>query len=222
MSTPASQIATPFQEPTSGASDIQALRFLILQRLLNVQTISVVRVVAVNPGGVGPVGTVDVLPLVGQVDGSGTVIPHVTIFKRPYVRLQGGVNAVILDPVVGDLGVCLFCSRDISAVITSKAPSPPSSKRLFDYADGLYLGGVLNATPQNYVQFASDGTIKLKSTVAIDLTAPAVNITTTGNTNINGAIVSPAGEVTDALGKVLGTHLHSGVQTGGGNTGPPV
>jgi GpV Apex motif len=222
MSTPASQIATPFQEPTSGATEIQALRFLILQRLLKVQTITVVRVVAVNPGAVGPVGTVDVLPLVGQIDGAGNVIPHQTIFTRPYVRLQGGVNAVILDPVVGDLGVCLFCSRDISAVITAKAPSPPSSRRLFDYADGIYLGGVLNGTPSNYVQFASDGTIKVVSTVAIDLQAPAVNITTTGNTNINGAIISPAGEVTDALGKVLGTHLHSGVQSGGGNTGPPV
>lgn len=221
MSTPASQLATPFQEPTSAATEIQSLRFLILQRLLRVQTITVVRVVAVDPGAVGPVGTVDVLPLVGQVDGAGNVIPHQTIFRRPYVRIQGGVNAVILDPVVGDLGVCMFASRDISAVITSKAQSPPSSKRLFDYADGLYLGGVLNDTPQNYVQFESDGTIKVVSTVAIDLQAPTVNITTTGNVNVNGAIITPAGEVKDALGKVLGTHTHSGVQPGGGTSGPP-
>jgi GpV-like protein with Apex motif len=222
MSTPASQLATPFQEPTSGATEIQALRFLMLQRLLKVQTVTVVRVVAVDPGAVGPVGTVDVLPLVGQVDGAGNVIPHQTIYSRPYVRLQGGVNAVIIDPAVGDLGVCMFCSRDISAVISSKAPSPPSSKRLFDYADGIYMGGVLNGTPQNYVQFEPGGTIKVVSTVAIDLQAPTVNITTTGNVDINGAIISSAGEVTDALGKVLGTHIHSGVQPGGGDSGPPV
>jgi hypothetical protein len=222
MSTPASQLATPFQEPTSGATEIQALRFLMLQRLLKVQTVTVVRVVAVDPGAVGPVGTVDVLPLVGQVDGAGNVIPHQAIYSRPYVRLQGGVNAVIIDPAVGDLGVCMFCSRDISAVISSKAPSPPSSKRLFDYADGIYMGGVLNDTPQNYVQFEPGGTIKVVSTVAIDLQAPTVNITTTGNVDINGAIISSAGEVTDALGKVLGTHIHSGVQPGGGDSGPPV
>lgn len=213
MSTPGN-LAVPFQEPTSSASELQALRFLILQRLLKVQTVTVVKVVNVTPGGTGPVGTVDVQPLVGQVDGAGTVIPHVTLYTRPYMRLQGGANAFIIDPKVGDLGVMVFASRDISSVISSKAASPPGSKRLFDYADGLYLGGLLNGAPTNYVQMATDGTVNIK--------APALNITTTGNVNINGAVISSAGEVTDALGKVLGTHIHSGVQTGGGNTGPPV
>lgn len=214
MSTPAEQVASPLQQPTSGATEFQALQFLILQRLLKVQTAILVKVVNVAPGGVGPVGTVDVVPLVDQVDGAGNTVPHVTIYTRPYARIQGGTNAFILDPQVGDLGLMVFCSRDISSVISSKKNSPPASARIFNYADGLYLGGYLNGTPQNYIRFEQGG--------AIDIVAPALNITTTGAVNINGAVISHAGEVTDALGKVLGTHLHSGVQGGSSNTGPPV
>lgn len=214
MSTPAEQVASPLQQPTSAATDFQALQFFIEQRLRKVQTAIVVKVVNVNAGGVGPVGTVDVVPLVDQVDGAGNVVPHVTIYGRPYSRIQGGTNAFILDPQVGDLGLMVFCSRDISSVISSKQNSPPASARIFNYADGLYLGGYLNGTPQNYIRFEQGGTI--------DIVAPALNITTTGSVNINGAVISHAGEVTDALGKVLGTHRHSGVQGGSSNTGPPV
>jgi GpV Apex motif len=217
--------ANPLQQPTSAATEYQALEFFVRQKLLKIQTATIVQVVGVAALGLGSVGgTVDVLPLVNQVDGAGNAVPHVTLYARPYLRMQGGVNAVILDPVVGDFGLMVFCARDISSVIKSKQASPPGSGRIFDYADGIYVGGVglLNGVPENYVQFAAGGTIKVVATTAIDLQAPAVNITTTGNVNINGAIVSPAGEVTDALGKVLGTHEHSGVQSGSSNTGPPV
>lgn len=214
MSTPAEQIASPFQGPTSGASEFQALRFLLSQRLRRVQTAILVQVQAVHGGGVGPVGTVDVVPLVDQVDGAGNAVPHVTIYSRPYARIQGGTNAFILDPQIGDIGLMVFCSRDISAVIASKQHGPPPSARVFNYADGLYLGGYLNATPQAYIEFAQNG--------AITVVAPSLTITTTGAVNINGAVVSHAGEVTDALGKVLGTHIHSGVQSGSNNSGPPV
>lgn len=222
MSTPGNQVATPFTQPTSHATEFQMLQFLVEQRLRKVQTVTLVKVVAVRGGGLAPVGTVDVLPLVDQVDGGGTGVPHVTLYNRPYVRIQGGANAVILDPKVGDIGLMVFGSRDLSSVIRSKEHGPPPSGRLFAYADGLYLGGMLGAAPTSYVQWLADGTIKLVSPVAVDIQAPAVNITTSGNVNINGAIISSAGEVTDALGIVLGTHLHSGVQTGGGNSGPPV
>lgn len=233
--------ATPLQQPTSAATEFQALQFMIQQRLLRVQTAILVQVQAVSPAAVGEltgtVGTVDVLPLVDQVDGAGNTVPHVTLYARPYVRVQGGVNAFICDPQVGDIGLMVFCSRDISSVISSKEQSPPASARLFNYADGLYLGGYLNDEPENYVQIADDGTINMVSTVKVVIQAPAgeieiqntltinaadIDITTSGTVNANGAIISHAGEVTDALGKVLGTHEHSGVSTGSSNTGPPV
>ena len=109
--------AVPLQAPRNVASDYAALQFVVDQLLHRMQTAMPVRVMAVtNDGGVDPVGRVDVLPLVNQVSGDGQAIPHATIFNVPYSRLQGGTNAVILDPQVGDIGMCLFASRDISAV----------------------------------------------------------------------------------------------------------
>lgn len=205
--------AIPLQQPTSADTDWQALEFFVLSRILNRQTVTLVQIVSVTPPASGAVGVVDVLPLVGQVDGAGNVIPHETIYNRPYSRVQGGTNAIIIDPAVGDIGVMVFASRDISSVIKSQQAAPPASGRLFSYADGLYLYSLARGTPTQFVQFTNSG---------ITITTPhQVTITATGGVNINGATISGAGEVTDALGKVLGTHVHSGVTTGGSNTGPP-
>ena len=39
---------------------------------------------------------------------------------------------------------------------------------------------------------------------------------------INGARITPAGEIIDALGILLGVHLHIGVTPGSGDSGPPI
>lgn len=137
-----SQSRLGFEQPgqRNGAGEIGYIVESIMSRL---QTVTLVKVVAVKGGGLSPVGMVDVQPLVSQIDGSGGVIPHGVIFNVPYMRLQGGGNAVVIDPQVGDIGMCGFCSRDISSVKANKAASPPQSKRRFDYSDGLYFGGFL-------------------------------------------------------------------------------
>jgi hypothetical protein len=206
-------ISTPLQKPTSAATEYQMLQFLISQRLLKVQTVTLVEVTAVYGGGVAPVGTLDVLPLVDQIDGAGNAIAHETLFNRPYVRAQGGQNAVIVDPVIGDIGVMVFGSRDLSAVLASGQEGPPASRRSFDYADGLYLYSIPRVAPTTYIQVSSAGIVMHASTV-----------------NINGAVISNSGEVTDGAGVVLGTHVHPGQgsleapSSGGpvtGDTGPP-
>jgi hypothetical protein len=88
---------------------------------------------------------------------AGNPIPHDVIHNLPYFRLQGGTNAVIVDPDVGDKGFAVFCSRDISAVKRTKAIANPGSSRRFNWADGLYVGGVLNGTPANYVEVSPSG-----------------------------------------------------------------
>jgi hypothetical protein len=205
--------AKPLQQPTSAATEFQQLQFFILQKLAQIQTCTLVQVKAVYPPTSGLVGTVDVLPLVGQVDGAGNLIPHKTIYNRPYSRVQGGTNAIIIDPVANDVGVMVFASRDISSAIASGAPSPPSSGRKYDFSDGLYLYSLARgAAPAQYIQFLPSG----------------INIKTIGNVNINGAIITPAGEVIDAAGKVLGTHEHGpGTYVAGStpvtnDSGPPV
>ena len=156
------------------------IRFAIEQALSRVQTATLVRIEScTNDGGVTPVGTVNVTPLVNQVDGAGNAVPHVTIYNVPYLRIQGGANAVILDPQEGDIGLAVFGSRDLSKVISTKAQANPGSFRQYDFSDGLYVGGMLNAVPTQYIQFDSDG-ITLLSPTKITLKAPAVSIENDG------------------------------------------
>lgn len=210
MTDTSTTVATPLQQPTDADTDFQALRFFVKQRLLKIQTSTLVEVQAVHGGGVGPIGTVDVLPLVNQVDGAGNSIPHKTIYGRPYSRLMGGASAVIMDPAVGDKGLMVFASRDLTAVIVSQEQSPPPSLRTYSYADGLYVFSCLSdGDPTQYIEFVpNDGGINVKTSGAFNVDAASMTVTTSGATNINGAQISSAGEVTDADGKVLGTHTH--------------
>lgn len=143
------------------------------------QTTTLVQVVAcTNNGDVSPVGLVDVVPMVHQVDGQGSPVPHTIIFNIPYLRIQGGTNAIIMDPEKDDIGICLFADKDISKVKSTKAPSLPGSYRRFSYSDGLYIGGVLNRNPLQYIQFSKDG-ITIKSPNVINILAPSINLKAT-------------------------------------------
>jgi hypothetical protein len=146
--------------PWSTHGEYNNIIFAVQQALNRLQTATLVRVDAcTNSGDLSPVGFVDVTPLVNQIDGSTppNPTPHVTVFGLPYLRMQGGASAVIIDPQPGDIGVAVFASRDISKVKSTKAQANPGSFRSFDFADGLYLGGMLNGTPQQYIKFSSDG-----------------------------------------------------------------
>ena len=175
------------QGATSAGSDFNAHAFLVQQILGRVNTATLVQIQAVsNNGGVSPVGTVDVMPLVNQIDGAGNQTPHGTIFGLPYFRLQGGTNAVILDPQVGDIGIAVFADHDVSSVKANKAQANPGSRRRFDMADGLYIGGVLNGTPVQYVQFNTNGiSVVTPNNVVIQAQG---NITATAGGNLQATV----------------------------------
>lgn len=223
MSTPS---GSPFQTLLSAANDFAKLEFVFNQLLLGKATATIVRVEAcTNSGGLVPQGTVDVTPLVNQVDGAGNSVAHQTIYGLPYHRIQGGSNAVIMDPAPGDLGIAVFASRDISGALAAKAPANPGSARVMDYADGMYIGGIQNGVPAQYILFAAAGVtvvspgkvtvqaneIDLTATAKIALTAPEIDLAgvvnqTVGNLNVaQSAVVT--GDVT-AGGKSLHNHTH--------------
>ncbi|WP_338805143.1 Gp138 family membrane-puncturing spike protein [Xenorhabdus griffiniae] len=157
-------------DPQATAGGARSQEVIIWSLIGKIGTVTICRVEKVRGGGVAPVGYVDILPLVQQVDGAGNVYENATIFNVPYFRYQGGANAVILDPKPGDLGICLVCTRDISKVKRAKNSAPPESKRRFDWSDSLYIGGLLNGTPSQYVHFLDSG----------------INIVATGVVNVKG------------------------------------
>jgi hypothetical protein len=205
----------------SSASDLSANEFLVRQMLSKTNTATLVKIVAVtNKDEVLPVGFVDVVPLVNQLDGYGNAIPHGIIHHLPYARIQGGTNAFIMDPKVGDIGIAVFAQQDISSVKTNKKQSNPGSHRRNDYADGLYIGGFLNGTPVQYVRFTDDGIIIL-SPKEITVTAPNVTVNASDQVTVNSPTAVCSGDVI-ASGISLVHHVHGGVEPGGGNTGQPV
>jgi hypothetical protein len=240
----ANQVPSGQRTPTDQWGDYNNLSFVVGQLLTRVQTAMPVQIIAcTNAGGVSPVGFVDVLPLVQQIDNNGIPTPHTTVYNLPYTRLQGGANAIIIDPQPGDIGIAVFASRDISGVKATKRQAVPGSYRKFSFSDGMYIGGILNGVPSQYVRFSAAG-IVIHSPTMVRLEAPDVQIqaqtveinattsatvttptfTVNGNTVLNGTLDSGgtgAGTATFS-GNVVGlqeitasgTHLHTHVHTG--------
>lgn len=251
---------------TSGSSKGNEQLFVIEALLSKVRTSYPVKVLAVtNSGGVEPIGYVDLEVLITQLDGDGNAIPHTTIYNAPYLRVQGGRNAVILDPEVGDIGVASFASQDMSGVKVARGVSPPGSKRRHHFSDAVYLYSIIAGAPEQYVRFYSGGiesvtpnefkvsaknivlnaqesitstatNIDQIASVAVAQTAPVVGlngaitqtVATGGSTdvqlvgpvNVQQQVHSDTDVTADTVS--LKTHVHSGVQDGTDNSGPPV
>ena len=187
------------------ASEVGRMNFIIRSALSGLRTSMPVKVIAVsNTGGIAPIGTVDVQPLVSAVDGNGTAWAHGIIYNVPYMRIQGGSNGIILDPIVGDVGIATVCDRDISTVKNTGAVSAPGSNRKNDMSDMVYLMTIIGQAPTQYIQFNSSG-ITITSPTAVTINA---DVTINGTLTNNGHLVGS-------------THTHGGVQTGGGTTGVP-
>ncbi len=177
------------QTPISDVSDASRMQYLISAMLTRVRTAQPVKVLSVsNDGGVSKVGTVSIQPLVSQMDAEGNTTPHGTIYNVPYLRLQGGGNAVILDPKVGDIGVAVFCDRDISRVKVAAQAAGPGSARKHDMSDAIYLGTVISQVPTTYM---------LVNDSQITHAAPLVSVThnLTVSNGATGTFTAASGQI---------------------------
>lgn len=201
---------------------------------------SFVQLVIVKKVKAGPL--LDVMPLVSGFSADGSRVDNSTVFNVPVWRLQRGASAVIMDPIEGDIGLMLCCDRDITKVRDEKKESLPASKRVHSKSDGIYLGGVLNAEPSQYVKFANDG-IDIVSPLVVQVNGNAVVVNADEKISLNAPIIEANGQLTQGSGSYAGnatfggtltatgeitgngihlsTHKHGGVQTGSGNTGTP-
>ena len=229
---------------SDAASEVGRINYLITSALAGLRTAMPVKVVAVtNSGGVSPIGSVDVQPLVSAVDGSGKAWPHGVIHNVPYMRIQGGANGVILDPVIGDIGIASVCDRDISTVKNTGKVSAPGSNRKNDMSDMVYLMTIIGQAPTQYIQFNSAG-LTIHSPTKVIINSPSVEIDASSSCTINSPSIVLNGAVSQGAGSYAGnatfggsmtvtgdvtangtsvhTHKHGGVQTGSGQTGTPV
>ena len=201
-------------------SEFSRMSFVVRSIMAQQATTTLVIVRAVEDDAV------DVQPMIAQVDGAGNAVDHGIIHGLPVWRLQGGNSAVIVVPAVGDIGLAVFASTDISNVKRAKEPTTPGSFRRFDWADGIYLGGLLNSPATQWVRMDSSGitiTAADGQPVTINADSVAINADTvsmSGDLDVTGSISSGAGSTFG--GKAFDTHRHGGITTGGGTTGNPV
>lgn len=228
--------------PEHTASEFNRMKFFFDQMMAQVWTTTPVKVVSVEGGGLGSLPTVSVQPMVRQVDGQGFATEHGIINGIRAVRQQGGKNAIINDPKVGDKGLMFTANRDVSAVVASGAVANPGSERMFDPSDSFYLGQFsADGEPEQYVMFNDDGmtvkdkneniiatgpdgmTLTDKSGSVVDMKGGDLTFTPqSGTMKVNGEIRATGGISSNSGQHTLAEHVHSGVQPGSGNSGPPV
>ncbi len=181
------------------ASESSRIQYAIKAVLSGVRTAIPVKVTAVsNDGGVSPIGQVSVQPMIGSLDGNGTIWPHGVIQDVPYMRIQGGSNAVILDPQVGDIGIATVADRDISVVKNGNGDiSGPGSNRKHDLSDMIYLMTIIGAAPSQYVQFNAAGiTVLSPNSVTVQAPTATVNASTSAIVNAGTVTVTATGVAT--------------------------
>lgn len=236
---------TTFATPvfSQSLSEYSAFVTKVDEILKGINTSMPVKVLAVRGGGVAPVGYIDCEILVQQLTGKNEPVDNVTCFNLPYLRIQGGKNAVICDPQVGDIGVATFAQRDCTGVNNIRGKAPPRSFRFLSCSDGYYHGGFLNGAPIRYLELNDSG-IVIHAPDKITIEAPDVEINATsfkvnaaqteiisGSNVITGPIqvtggmtggagMTMTGDIT-ADGISLVSHIHGGVQSGGSKTSTP-
>lgn len=213
------QLNKPFRPEETAGGPLQ-MEAIITKMMGRNYTATIVRVDSVQAGATGPVGFLTATDLLQQTDGNNQGIPNQPLNNMPYFRLQGGGNAVIIDPKPGDIGLAIFARRDISEVKRSKQEGPPPSLRQFDQSDGLYIGGLLNGAPSQFIHFLESG-IHLQSTgiFTVDASLMQVNcgIKATGDITDNSA---DQAQSMSSMRAVYNSHTHN-ENDSGGPTDPP-
>lgn len=193
-----SDAVTGFATLGASQTDADLMKFVARDVMNGMATATLVQVRAIDGD------TVDVQPMVHQIDGANTAIPHGMIHGLPWFKLRAGAVEISVEPVVGDIGIAVFCHSDTSSVKATQAPAPPPTRRRFDWGDGFYFGGFFGSVATTFIR-VSDGDIEIK----------AATIKLTGNVEMSGGTVTHDGV---NVGK---THTHSGVTSGSGTSGPP-
>jgi Phage protein Gp138 N-terminal domain len=160
----------------------------------------------------------------------GTVVPVPTDLKLPLlvdvpVVLLGGGGYVVCPPITaGDECLVIFGDNCFNAWWTSGGIQNQEELRTHDLSDAFAIVGLrsqpnkLSSYSTSKLQIRSvDGSVFVEVGPA-EITLNAATVTVTGNLTVNGSVTASGGaSVID--GKNFLGHKHTGVTTGGSNSG---
>jgi hypothetical protein len=148
------------------------------------------------------------------------------LVRCPVIFITGGGATILAPPQPGDECLAFFAQKSIDDWWQFGGNQRRRDLRSHYIGDAFILGGVRsrpnviqNINPNAFEIRSTDGTMYFRiDSTGITITAPTITL--------NGQVVGKQGgqfadDVT-AGGKSMEHHIHSGVQSGGSNTGPPV
>lgn len=208
--------APPSIDPADTDSLAGTMRAVLGKFLQNTDDMLPAKVIAYDRAA----NRANVQPVIMMGTTDGRKISRAQIAAVPVLNMGAGGFVISFPIKPGDLGWIKASDRDLSLFLQSLEEDWPNTKRMHSFSDGLFIPDVMRewtlsgADADSLVIQSTDGTVRVSlGANTLMLTAPSVII--------DSATVTVTGDVI-ASGKSLVTHIHGGVQTGGGNTGVPV
>lgn len=186
---------------------------------------------------------VQVVPLVRVITTAGQQIGRAQIASVPVLQLGGGGFTLNFPLKRGDLGWIKANDRDISLVLQSYAENAPNSKRMHSFEDCVFIPDVMTGTTiqgedtDNAVLQTLDGSVRVAlwadrlkltagafsvtigpASIHLDAGAASYTLTSAGHV-FAGPVTMPDGATIASI--PFTSHKHTGVTTGGSNTGGP-
>lgn len=216
----------PSIDPADEGTMTGLLRHVFNKLMQGVDGMLPARVVAFNNDRNGP--RVTVQPLIALVTTGGAQVPRAQVASLPVFQFGAGGFLLSFPIKTGDLGWIMASDRDISVFLQSYAASRPQTFRRQNFADAVFIPDIMRGysiageDEENAVLQSADGSVKISLWPdKLKIVAPLVEIVTPSVTMTGDLVV--AGEITAGGTTInLSTHTHSGVEPGGGNSGPPV
>lgn len=186
-----------------------------------------------------------VQPLIAFVTTSNKQVQRAAVGSVPVLQLGGGGFVLSFPIKAGDLGWIKANDRDLSTFMQNLGPSAPASQRQKTFEDAMFIPDTMfkgvdiaDEDADGVVLQSLDGSVRIALLAGqVKITAPQIVLDTpltiiTGEiqagTNpsfsrtatFNGTITTTGDVVAGSIS--LDSHVHTGVQTGGGDTGGPV
>ena len=152
--------------------------------------------------------TLTVKPLLSALTMDDEAMERGVIYDVPYLQLRRGGSAVIMDPVVGDLGLIAVCDKDITNIKRTKTESVPDNFRAHSCSDAVYLTGIasLNSDPTQYIHF-HDGGIDIFSPFDVNVNGKVVTVNAREKISLNCPQIELNGNLVQGEGEFGGSAL---------------
>ncbi len=242
-----SEFASPSIDPANRHDIAGTIRLILAKFLQGVDDMLPAKVIAYDRA----TNMARVQPLITVVTMANEVVQRAQVASVPVLQIGGGGFVLSFPLTTGDLGWIKANDRDISLFKQIMAQAAPNTQRKHSFEDAVFIPDSMMRSvvidPEdaaNVVLQTLDGTVRVSiwsdkvkvtapevqivASTSITLDAPVTTITgALAAGGVGGAAATFSGSIT-ATGEVtsgtipLTTHKHTGVQTGGSNTGNPV